>query len=81
VLFTLVGSFLVDRAGRRVLLLTSISGMTLCTIALGVYFFILENDPASASAIVWLPLTSLGVFLAFFAIGEAFRCGIADAIL
>jgi MFS family permease len=68
----------VDRLGRRILLLTSMIGMTLSTTALGAYFFVYPppaKDPSflpiedTPNNLGWLPLTSLGLFLVFFAIG------------
>lgn len=67
--FTIVGALLVDYLGRRILLLVSIIGMTLCTTALGVFFFLLEQDETVADTLSWLPLTSLSIFLITFAIG------------
>lgn len=60
---------LVDKAGRKVLLLISIIVMTLTLIALGIFFYIADNDPPMAKSLGWLPLTSLCVYLVFFAIG------------
>lgn len=60
---------MVDKAGRKILLLISMIVMTLMLIALGAFFFIADNDPATAKSIGWLPLTSLCVYLVFFAIG------------
>jgi len=74
--FTVVGSILVDRVGRRILLLISIIGMTLCTTALGVFFLINPVPEEGAppqdnpeATLGWLPVTSLGLFLVFFALG------------
>lgn len=68
--FTVVSSLLVDRLGRRVLLLTSIVGMTICTAALGLFFFLFENDfGVDMSNLAWLPLTSLCLYLVSFALG------------
>ena len=39
----LVSMFLVDRFGRKGLILTSTLGSSLCVIALGTYFYIDEN--------------------------------------
>lgn len=62
-----------DRLGRRILLLTSIIGMTLCTTALGAYFYLYPTtdgeEPPAENNLGWLPVTSLGFFLVFFAIG------------
>lgn len=64
-----MGAILVDRLGRRILLLTSLIGMTLCTCTLGIYFFLMEAEPDIAANITWLPLASLSIFLVTFAIG------------
>lgn len=65
----LISSFLVDRAGRRLLLLTSIIGMTICTAALGAFYFIITNDPTATDYLGWLPLTALSIFLVAFSLG------------
>jgi hypothetical protein len=51
------------------LLLLSIIMMTLMLVALGIFFYIADNAPENASSIGWLPLTSLNVYIFFFAIG------------
>lgn len=66
---TFVGSMLVDRAGRRLLLLISISVMSVTLLALGLFFFIQENDPEMAKNIGWLPITSLTIYIIAFALG------------
>jgi MFS family permease len=66
---TLLGSLLVDKAGRKILLLMSIIVMTLMLITLGSFFYISDNSPELADSIGWLPLTSLCIYLIFFAIG------------
>lgn len=43
--------------------------MTVNLIALGAFFYIVDNDPQTAESIGWLPLTALCVYLIFFAIG------------
>ena len=64
VVMTLVAIWLVDRVGRRVLLLTGLAGMgvSLCTLALG---FLLGTGPALG----WLTAASLAAYVGFFAIG------------
>lgn len=66
---TFASSLLVDRAGRKILLLSSIIVMTVSLIAIGVFFFILESDKETAASLGWLPLTSLCIYLVAFAIG------------
>ncbi|HEY6433427.1 MAG TPA: sugar porter family MFS transporter [Acetobacteraceae bacterium] len=61
---TLVAIWLVDRVGRRVLLLTGLAGMgvSLCLLALG---FLLGTGPALG----WLTAASLAAYVGCFAIG------------
>jgi MFS family permease len=66
--FTIVGALLVDRLGRRKLLLISIIGMTLCTLSLGLFFFLVDQDRDVADSLSWLPLLSLSIFIMAFAI-------------
>lgn len=60
---------LVDRLGRKVLLLISIITMSLSLTALGVFFFIQESDNKGASDLGWLPLSSLCLYIIAFALG------------
>lgn len=81
VLFCFISSLLVERLGRRTLFLISEVGMCISMFALGAFFFIkeqceneLEATPASdcqqqVTALGWLPLTSLILFIATFAVG------------
>ena len=64
VVLTIVAIWLVDRVGRRVLLLTGLAGMgiSLCLLALG---FLLGTGPALG----WLTAASLAAYVGFFAIG------------
>lgn len=72
VLATFGSSLVVDKLGRRILLLSSALVMCICSTALGVYFFLqqthgLESD--IVQNISWLPLLSLSVFIIAFSIG------------
>ena len=64
VLLTMVAIWLVDRVGRRVLLLTGLAGMciSLCTLATA---FLL----GSGAILGWLTAASLAAYVGFFAIG------------
>lgn len=66
---TFVSTLLVDRLGRRILLLASDSIMALCTIVLGIYFWIYEHDRESTTSLGWLPLLSLSLFIIAFSVG------------
>lgn len=68
VVATFVSSMVVDRLGRRILLLASDAIMALCTLFLGIFFFLKDSD-RDVSGISWLPVTSLCVFIVAFSIG------------
>ncbi|XP_046452128.1 facilitated trehalose transporter Tret1-2 homolog [Daphnia pulex] len=65
----LSSSVLVERLGRKMLFLLSESLTCLSVVALGGYFYVLENDPATAQRFGWVPLTLLITFIAVFAAG------------
>ncbi|XP_068148977.1 facilitated trehalose transporter Tret1-like [Drosophila tropicalis] len=69
VVATFVSTLVVDKLGRRILLLASGIVMALSTTAIGVYFFLKDQDEASVDSITWLPVTSLCVFIIMFSIG------------
>lgn len=66
---TIASSMLVDRAGRRILLLISKTIMTLSLTALGMFFFFHDMNTELAESLGWLPLTSLCLFIISFALG------------
>ncbi|XP_035721654.1 facilitated trehalose transporter Tret1-like isoform X1 [Vespa mandarinia] len=67
VIAVFVSTLIVDRLGRRLLLSISIIAMFLCTLILGVYYYIQEEG--DASNISWLPLLSICVFIILFSLG------------
>lgn len=69
VIATFVASLVVDKIGRRIMLLASISMMAVCTILLGVYFFMQKQDAQSVDSLGWLPIVSMCVFIIMFSIG------------
>lgn len=69
VIATFVSSIIVDKLGRRILLLVSVSIMAICTILLGVYFYLSDNDPAKVESHGWLPIVSMCVFIVAFSLG------------
>ncbi|CAL4066056.1 unnamed protein product, partial [Meganyctiphanes norvegica] len=72
-LSTFAASLLMDRAGRKLLLIVSAAAMSLSLVALGVFFYILKQDEdngtTNAANIGWLPLVSLIIFIVAFSIG------------
>lgn len=68
VIATYIGMMLVDRAGRRILLLISSATMAICLAVLG-YYFHLKQAGEDVSSIGLIPLVSLAVFIVAFSIG------------
>ncbi|KAK2723674.1 facilitated trehalose transporter Tret1-like [Artemia franciscana] len=74
VVCTVLSITLVDRAGRRLLLLTSSLAMSLSLASMGVYFYVKENTATDESwnithTLSWLPLACLMVYIIAFASG------------
>ncbi|XP_022834739.1 facilitated trehalose transporter Tret1 isoform X1 [Spodoptera litura] len=72
VIATFISSLVVDKLGRRILLLLSALVMCVCSTALGVYFFLQQTHGSEADivqAITWLPLVSLSLFIIAFSLG------------
>ncbi len=65
----LAAIILIKRLKRRTLFLSSEALTSLSVFVLGGYFYILDNDPATAATLGWLPLIALIVFIASIAIG------------
>ncbi|KAJ8715768.1 hypothetical protein PYW07_010250 [Mythimna separata] len=65
---TYFSSILVDKAGRRILLLQSTAIMGICLIILGIYFK-LQNDRVNVTAVGWIPLLCLILFIISFSMG------------
>lgn len=70
-LATFIATVLVDRAGRKVLLLVSATTMTITLLALGAFFYIQDSNDEMAKKIGWLPLTSLCIYIFAFSVGFA----------
>ncbi|XP_017467593.1 PREDICTED: facilitated trehalose transporter Tret1-2 homolog isoform X2 [Rhagoletis zephyria] len=68
VVMTLASSFLIERAGRKVLLLFSSSLMTVCLVILGIYFQ-MKDGGKDVSGIGWMPLLCVVIFMIVFSVG------------
>lgn len=64
--------FIIDRFGRRPLMLISCYGSTLTILALGTYFFFKDNEYSFVKHLNWLPITSLISYNILFSIGLGF---------
>ncbi|EDW61041.1 facilitated trehalose transporter Tret1-2 homolog [Drosophila virilis] len=68
-IMTLVATLIIDKVGRRVLLLVSSFFIVITTCLMGVYFQMMEDDPRSVASIGWLPITSIIVFMMAGSVG------------
>ncbi|XP_060645400.1 facilitated trehalose transporter Tret1-2 homolog isoform X1 [Drosophila nasuta] len=68
VIMTLASSLLIERAGRKILLLFSSTVMTICLAILGAYFF-MKDSHKDVSHIGWLPLLCMVLFIISFSVG------------
>ncbi|XP_029943664.1 LOW QUALITY PROTEIN: solute carrier family 2, facilitated glucose transporter member 8-like [Salarias fasciatus] len=73
VVFTAVAALIMDKAGRKVLLIISGVAMAVSTAAFGVYFYLVEAQSAAGEGshadLAWLALLSMAVFITGFALG------------
>jgi len=68
VIATYVSTLIVDRLGRKILLLSSIIVMAICTLLIGAFFYMKANE-YDVSSIGLIPLTSMCVFIILFSLG------------
>lgn len=68
-LSTLLATAVIDKAGRKILLLLSLIFMTICLSSLGLFFFLQNLNPENVTSLAWLPLTSLSIYVIAFSIG------------
>ena len=63
-----VSSLLMDRAGRKFLIIVSNTFMAFSLVSIGIYFY-LKSVEASTDGLNWLPVTALSIFVLSFALG------------
>jgi facilitated trehalose transporter len=66
---TVACACLVDKAGRRILLMISQLGVGVTMLSLAAYLYVIIGDPTIADRFNWIPLTCLGLFIMSFSIG------------
>lgn len=66
---TYISSMVVDKMGRRLLLLTSASIMCLCNIGLGIFFYLQDAKSTWIEYLHWLPICSLCLYITAFSLG------------
>ncbi|XP_071339989.1 solute carrier family 2, facilitated glucose transporter member 8 [Trachinotus anak] len=76
VVFTAVAAVIMDKAGRKILLIISGVAMAISTTAFGVYFYLMSKLHSSTppseepnTDLAWLALASMAVFISGFALG------------
>ncbi|XP_058735123.1 polyol transporter 5-like [Vicia villosa] len=69
-MFVLVSTFLLDRVGRRVLLLTSVGGLILSLLTLAVSLTVIDNSHATMTWAIWLSLAAVLCYAGTFSIGS-----------
>lgn len=68
VVATYVSTLVVDRLGRKILLLSSIIVMGICTLLIGAFFYLKEYQ-YDVSSIGFIPLMSMCMFIVLFSLG------------
>ncbi|KAI3815170.1 hypothetical protein L1987_14828 [Smallanthus sonchifolius] len=68
-MFILVATFLLDKIGRRPLLLTSVAGMIISLMSLGVALTIIDNSGHKITWAIALCIAAILSYVAFFSIG------------
>lgn len=63
--------FIVEKLGRRLLLVLSGCGCSLGLGVMGLYFLMRENDPTVGERLAWLPLVTLVFYIIAFSFGLA----------
>ncbi|ALC39234.1 CG14605, partial [Drosophila busckii] len=63
ILGTLASIYLVDRYGRKLLLIVSFAGSAFGTTAFGIYAFYAEETSVNLSAVSWLPLLLMAIII------------------
>lgn len=68
VIVTYISTLIVDKLGRKILLLISIIVMGICTLLIGAFFFLKEHE-YDVSSIGLIPLVSMCLFIILFSVG------------
>jgi facilitated trehalose transporter len=66
---SIFATLLIDRVGRKVLLVVSDIFMFLCLLFLGIFFYLKDNHKELIEGLGWIPLVSFVIFVAAFSLG------------
>lgn len=69
VIFTYISTLIIDRLGRKILLLCSIVTMGVCTFFIGEFFYLKDTYSDVSFIIGLIPLISLCIFIISFSMG------------
>lgn len=69
VMTCVVSVILVDRVGRKPLLLLSAFGVGLMNGAIGTYFYLSDFNPSFVEKVHWIPMTCILIYIVCYAIG------------
>ncbi|CAL5212537.1 unnamed protein product [Lathyrus oleraceus] len=69
-MFVLVPTFLLDRVGRRALLLTSVGGLILSLLTLAVSLTVIDSSRATVTWAIWLSIAAVLFYAGTFSIGS-----------
>lgn len=64
--------FIVDRFGKRLLMITSTAGCAVAVFAISVHFFLINYQFDIVDSLYWLPITALVSYNIFFSIGLSY---------
>ncbi|XP_076650444.1 facilitated trehalose transporter Tret1-like [Halictus rubicundus] len=70
VIACVISAALIDQLGRKILMAVSSFVMSLCLVALGIFFIVKDQNPATADSLSWLPLLSACVYILAFCLGS-----------
>ncbi|XP_054278691.1 facilitated trehalose transporter Tret1-like isoform X2 [Macrosteles quadrilineatus] len=68
-LFTFVSAALMDRAGRRILTITSCFGSFIVEFLTALYFFLDQQSLVDTSHVTWLPFLTISMYAGFYSVG------------
>jgi facilitated trehalose transporter len=72
VVCVVISTLLVERAGRKILMVISEIGMTFSLVALGVFFYLKsENNNVAPEGLGWLPIVSMILYIVTYNLGCA----------
>lgn len=66
---TIGATLLIDRLGRKVLLIISDVFMLICLVSLGIFFYLKDYHPESIQGLGFIPLVSFMLFVLAFSLG------------